>query len=568
MMKRFLFTATLLALSISSVFAQTAVQFGLQTGTNPRNLCVYDNSSSRQCVTMGAIDSTAHTFTVSLAGATIPVTSITGLGTGVATFLATPTSANLAAAVSDENGSGTLVFGTSPTLTTPVISGGTIDNASIGATTPSSGQFTTLSANTVTSTTPVLSFSGSNTIAAFGTTTPNSYNQMIIQNKSASSGASSNYVISNDKGTDSSYYGEFGMNSSVFSVGTPSDFYSINNGVYFSGHDGDISVGSGNGYKLYFPYGSTGASAHVINASGALGFNTNLGSTPATSGTTGFGTSGQALISAGSAAPPAWGTLGPSGGGTGITSLGTGVATALGTAVNGSGAISLSTSPAFVTPNLGTPSAAVLTNATGLPVSGVAAIGTNTVVGNATNGSASPTALSMTSCSTSASAVTWTTNTGFGCNTAVNASTLGGATFAAPGPIGSTTASTGAFTTLTGSTSILSSGAGGVGYTTGSGGTVTQATSRTTGVTLNKTSGAITLFTTTGSVTATTFTVTDSTVGANDTISLSEKSGTNLYILAVTAVTAGSFNITFYTTGGVASDSPVINFNVIKGSAN
>lgn len=48
-------------------------------------------------------------------------TGVTGLGTGVGTFLATPSSANLASAVSDETGSGLAVFGTSPTLTTPVI---------------------------------------------------------------------------------------------------------------------------------------------------------------------------------------------------------------------------------------------------------------------------------------------------------------------------------------------------------------------------------------------------------------------------------------------------------------
>ena len=46
-------------------------------------------------------------------------TGVSGLGTGIATFLATPSSANLAAAVTDETGSGALVFGTSPTLATP-----------------------------------------------------------------------------------------------------------------------------------------------------------------------------------------------------------------------------------------------------------------------------------------------------------------------------------------------------------------------------------------------------------------------------------------------------------------
>lgn len=46
-------------------------------------------------------------------------TGVSGLGAGVATFLGTPSSANLATAVTDETGSGALVFGTSPTLTTP-----------------------------------------------------------------------------------------------------------------------------------------------------------------------------------------------------------------------------------------------------------------------------------------------------------------------------------------------------------------------------------------------------------------------------------------------------------------
>jgi hypothetical protein len=46
---------------------------------------------------------------------------VSGLGTNVATFLGTPSSANLAAAVTDETGSGSLVFATSPTLVTPVL---------------------------------------------------------------------------------------------------------------------------------------------------------------------------------------------------------------------------------------------------------------------------------------------------------------------------------------------------------------------------------------------------------------------------------------------------------------
>ena len=59
-------------------------------------------------------------------GTGLPIsTGVSGLGTGVATFLATPSSANLAAAVTNETGSGSLVFATSPTLTTPNIGAAT-----------------------------------------------------------------------------------------------------------------------------------------------------------------------------------------------------------------------------------------------------------------------------------------------------------------------------------------------------------------------------------------------------------------------------------------------------------
>jgi hypothetical protein len=52
----------------------------------------------------------------------LPVsTGISGLGTNVATFLATPSSANLRSAVTDETGTGALVFANTPTLVTPVL---------------------------------------------------------------------------------------------------------------------------------------------------------------------------------------------------------------------------------------------------------------------------------------------------------------------------------------------------------------------------------------------------------------------------------------------------------------
>lgn len=81
-----------------------------------------------------------------------------------------------------------------------------------------------------------------------------------------------------------------------------------------------------------------------------------------------------------------------------------------------------------------------------LPNANLAAQTANTVLGALT--ATTPSGLAIPSCSAATNALLWTSGTGFGCNVAVNAATLGGATFAAPGPIGSTTPSTGAFTTL------------------------------------------------------------------------------------------------------------------------
>jgi len=73
----------------------------------------------------GSPITSSGTLALTYSGTALPVanggTGITSFGSGVATWLGTPSSANLAAAVTDETGSGALVFGTSPTFTTSLV---------------------------------------------------------------------------------------------------------------------------------------------------------------------------------------------------------------------------------------------------------------------------------------------------------------------------------------------------------------------------------------------------------------------------------------------------------------
>ena len=85
----------------------------------------------------------------------LPVaTGISGLGASVAAFLATPSSANLATAVTGETGSGALVFATSPTLATPTLTTPTMTAPVLGTVT--SGNISACTSTSMVMVTPVL----------------------------------------------------------------------------------------------------------------------------------------------------------------------------------------------------------------------------------------------------------------------------------------------------------------------------------------------------------------------------------------------------------------------------
>src|SRR6266702_5803811 len=117
----------------STTSAQLAGVISNETGSG---LLVFGTSPTLVTPVLGTPTS------VTLTNATgLPIsTGVSGLGTGVATFLATPSSANLASAITDETGSGLAVFATSPTLATPTL--GVATATSINGNTLTTGTYT------------------------------------------------------------------------------------------------------------------------------------------------------------------------------------------------------------------------------------------------------------------------------------------------------------------------------------------------------------------------------------------------------------------------------------------
>jgi hypothetical protein len=118
-------------------------------------------------------------------------------------------------------------------------------------------------------------------------------------------------------------------------------------------------------------------------------------------------------------------------------------------------------------------------------------------------------------------------------------------------------------------TGAVTSSGGAVGYATGAGGTVTQLTNKSTGVTLNKLCGQVTMNNAALAAAAIVeFTVTDSQVAATDTVNLVLASGAaagTAYRYWISGIAAGSFKVTVENrSGGSLSEALVFAFAVLK----
>lgn len=242
-------------------------------------------------------------------------TGVSGLGAGVSTFLGTPSSANLLAAVTGETGTGALVFGTSPALTTPSLAGETFStNASVAAGTNLQGQGALTSDYNVIITTAV---------NPSGVTLP-----------AATVGRR---VIVVNKGTNPiNIYPAAG--GAIDALGTNAALSLIVSGW--------IEFNASSATQWY-------STANIIVTSTGAVTSFNAGSTGLTPSTA---TTGNVTLA---------GTLVVANGGTGTTTA------------TGSGSVVLANSPALITPSLGTPTSGTLTNCTGysaVNISGTVAV--------------------------------------------------------------------------------------------------------------------------------------------------------------------------------------------------
>jgi len=345
----------------------------------------------------------------------LPVaTGIANLGTGVATFLTTASSANLASAVTDETGSGALVFGTTPTLVNPTITGSVQGNINAsGVSTAAFLQATTVNVSAGASVGGNLVVTGDLTVN--GTTVTINSTTLTVDDKNIELGSTAsptdvtadgggitlkgttdktlNWVDATDAWTSSEDFNlltgkQYEINGTSVLSSTTLGSGVVNSSLTSVGTLGNLTVSGGITGRL----NSSGVStitqlqATTVNATGVVTATSFSGSGSGITGLTNSNLSGSAGITNANLQNS---TISGVSLGSNLNALT--ISTGLsGSSYNGSGVVTIAidstvatltgtqnltnktlTSPTLTTPILGTPSSGTLTNCTALPITGI-----------------------------------------------------------------------------------------------------------------------------------------------------------------------------------------------------
>jgi hypothetical protein len=186
------------------------------------------------------------------------------------------------------------------------ISGGSINNTPIGATTPNTIAGTNISSATApTNTVAALSLTGTPNAATGGKVgvlavgsnftasdknimasfvqNINDYTQIIVQNPNAGTTASADFVVNNDNTTGSGTYGDFGINSSGYSG---SGSLGLANATYLYSNGGDLTLGTNTSNAVHFVANAGATDAMTISSAGVVSLGTALALTSGGTGKT------------------------------------------------------------------------------------------------------------------------------------------------------------------------------------------------------------------------------------------------------------------------------------------
>ena len=211
------------------------------------------------------------TVSFTLSGSVTGFQSFAGIGNGNTTYYAaTDLSGNW------EAGIGTYATGGTLTRTTILASSNTgsavtfVGTVNVFVTYPAEKSINYDGAGVATIGT-TLSYADTGIVGSFASTVAG-YNQVILQNKSTSTNASSNLNVSNDAGTASTNYAELGINSSTFSNGA--GCFNIPNAAYVASAGEDLSIGTYGSYKIHFATNSNTTDSMTIYTSGGISLGT------------------------------------------------------------------------------------------------------------------------------------------------------------------------------------------------------------------------------------------------------------------------------------------------------